>query len=186
MISGVYQETEAKMQKAVDSLEYEVRKIRTGRAHPNLLDHIMVDSYGSKMPLPQVASISVEGARSILVSPWDKSQIAAIEKAIRQSDLGLNPATQGPSIRVPLPSLTEERRKDLVKVAKEVGESGKISIRNVRRSALQEVKALLKDKEISEDEERSAEEKINQLTEKYVAKATDLLAVKIKDLQEVK
>tara|TARA_B100001989_G_C24545169_1_gene470221 strand:+ start:2164 stop:2724 length:561 start_codon:yes stop_codon:yes gene_type:complete len=186
MTNNVYQETETKMQKAIDSLEHEVRKIRTGRAHPNLLDHIMVESYGSKMPLPQVASISVEGARSILVSPWDKSQLSVIEKAIRQSDLGLNPATHGPSIRVPLPSLTEERRKDLVKVAKEVGESGKISIRNVRRAALQEIKALLKDKEISEDEERTAEEKINQLTEKFVARATDILADKIKDLQEVK
>lgn len=186
MVSMIYQETESKMQKAIDSLENEVRKIRTGRAHPNLLDHIMVDSYGSKMPLPQVASVSVEGARSILVSPWDKSQLATIEKAIRQSDLGLNPAAHGHSIRVPLPSLTEERRKDLVKVAKEVGENGKIAIRNIRRAALQDVKALLKDKEISEDEERTAEEKINQLTEKHVDKAAQILAEKIKDLQEVK
>ena len=185
MITTIYQETETKMQKAVDGLENEIRKIRTGRAHPNLLDHITIESYGAKMPLPQVASVSVEGARSILVTPWDKSQVASIEKAIRQSDLGLNPAAHGHSIRVPLPSLTEERRKDLVKVAKEVGENGKIAIRNIRRSALQEVKVLLKDKEISEDEEKSAETKINLMTEKFVDKATKILTEKIKDLQEV-
>ena len=186
MITEIYQDTEKKMQKSLDSLDHEIRKIRTGRAHPNLLDHVMVDSYGSKMPLPQVASVSVEGARSLLVSPWDKSQVATVEKAIRQSDLGLNPATHGHSIRVPLPALTEERRKDLIKVAKEVGEGGKIAIRNVRRTALQEVKNLLKDKQISEDEERSAEDKINTITEKYVDKVQVVINDKIKDLQEVK
>lgn len=186
MVEDIYQDTEEKMTKAVSSLDTEIRKIRTGRAHPNILDHIMVDSYGSKMPLPQVASVSVEGARSILISPWDKNLISTIEKAIQKSDLGLNPSTQGNSIRVPLPALTEERRKDLVKVAKEVGEGGKISIRNVRRSSLQEVKGRLKEKLISEDEERVAEDKINTMTEKYVEKIQKILDEKIKDLQEVK
>lgn len=186
MVDDIYQDTEEKMIKAVNSLDTEIRKIRTGRAHPNILDHVMVDSYGSKMPLPQVASVSVEGARSILVSPWDKNQISTIEKAIRNSDLGLNPSTQGGSIRVPLPALTEERRKDLVKIAKEVGEGGKISIRNVRRASLQEVKGRLKEKLISEDQERVAEDKVNSITEKYVEKIQKILDEKIKDLQEVK
>lgn len=186
MLSEIYQDVNTKMTKARDGLDNELRKIRTGRAHPNLLDHVMVDSYGTKMPLPQVASISVEGARSLLVSPWDKSQVAACEKAIRIADLGLNPATHGESIRVPLPLLTEDRRKELVKMAKEVTENGKIAVRNVRRACLQEVKTLLKDKEISEDEERSAEEKVNQTTEKYIDQIQQLLNSKIQDLQEVK
>ena len=186
MLSEIYTNTEEKMKKAQESLDSEIRKIRTGRAHPNLLDHIMVDSYGSKMPLSQVATINVEGGRSLTVSPWDKNQIAACEKAIRVSDLGLNPSTQGSMIRVPLPALTEERRKDLIRVAKEVAETGKISIRNIRRAALQEIKSLLKEKMISEDEERNAEEKVNATTEKYVHVAQEILNEKIKDLEEVK
>lgn len=186
MLSEVYTSIDKKMLKAKDSLDIEIRKIRTGRAHPNLLDHVMVDSYGSKMPLCQVATINVEGPRSLTVSPWDKNQLSTCEKAIRTSDMGLNPSTQGAMIRVPLPALTEERRKDLVKIAKEVAETGKISIRNIRRSALQEVKTLLKDKEISEDEERTAEEKINSITEKYIQASQQILNEKIKDLEEVK
>lgn len=186
MLSEIYLDTEKKMKKAQDSLDIEIRKIRTGRAHPNLLDHVMVDSYGTKMPLPQVATINVEGARSITVSPWDKNQVAACEKAIRTSDLGLNPSSQGALIRVPLPVLTEERRKDMVRMAKEVAETGKISIRNIRRAALQEVKSLQKEKMISEDEERVAEEKVNSTTEKYIQAAQEILNEKIKDLEEVK
>ena len=186
MLDAIFQETEKKMTKAKDSLDIEIRKIRTGRAHPNLLDHVSVESYGTKMPLAQVASINVEGPRSLLVSPWDKSQVSACEKAIRQSDLGLNPAVNGDSVRVPLPILTEERRRDLVKLAKEVAEGGKISIRNVRRSSLQDIKGLLKEKAISEDEERAAEDKINQFTEKYVTLVQAILDEKIQDLQEVK
>jgi ribosome recycling factor len=186
MTDGLVLETQEKMKKAVEGLGVEIRKIRTGRAHPNLLDHITVDSYGSKMPLPQVATITVEGARSILVSPWDKKQVAAIEKAIRVADLGLNPATHGDSVRVPLPALTEERRKDLIKLAKEVAENGKIAIRNVRRASLQDVKTALKEKTISEDEERTLENKINDVTEKHVEMVQSILNDKIKDLQEVK
>lgn len=186
MLSEIYQDVNTKMVKARDGLDHEIRKIRTGRAHPNLLDHVMVDSYGTKMPLSQVASVNVEGARSLLVSPWDKSQVAACEKAIRMADLGLNPATHGESIRVPLPILTEERRKELVKMAKEVAENGKIAVRNIRRASLQEVKSLLKEKLISEDEERSAEDKVNQITEKYIDQIQKLLNDKIEDLQEVK
>ena len=186
MLDDLYHDTEKKMTKARDGLDVEIRKIRTGRAHPNLLDHVMVESYGSKMPLPQVASINVEGARSLLVSPWDKNQVAACEKAIRTSDLGLNPSTQGSAIRVPLPILTEERRKEMVKMAKEVAESGKIAVRNVRRSTLQEVKSLLKEKAISEDDEKIAEDRVNVLTEKYVSSIQSILDAKIKDLQEVK
>lgn len=186
MVDGLVLETQDKMQKAVDGLGAEIRKIRTGRAHPNLLDHITVDSYGSKMPLPQVASISVEGARSILVTPWDKNQLAAVEKAIRVADLGLNPATQGNSVRVPLPALTEDRRRELIKLAKEVAESGKIAIRNVRRASLQDVKSALKEKTISEDEERVLETKINEVTEKYIDMVQTLLNSKISDLQEVR
>jgi ribosome recycling factor len=186
VIEEVVMQAEEKMGKAVEGLDHEIRKIRTGRAHPNLLDHVIVESYGSKMPLPQLASVSVEGARSLLVSPWDKSQVSAVEKAIRKSDLGLNPATNGHSIRVPLPMLTQERRKDLVRMAKEVGEAGKVSVRNIRRSALQEIKTLLKDKSISEDEERLAEDKVNALTERHVDKVQKILEEKIRDLQEVK
>ena len=186
MLDQVYQQTNTTMAKAIDGLDHELRKIRTGRAHPNLLDHVMVESYGSKMPLAQVASVNVEGPRSLLVSPWDKSQVSACEKAIRMADLGLNPATHGESIRVPLPILTEDRRRELVKMAKEIAENGKIAVRNIRRASLQEVKSLFKEKSISEDEERMAEEKINQITEKHIHQIQELLDQKIKDLQEVK
>ena len=186
MSKAVLVEVEQKMGKAVESLGHEIRKIRTGRAHSNLLDHVVVESYGARMSLSQLASVSVEGPRSLLVSPWDKNQVSAVQKAIQKSDLGLNPATHGQSIRVPLPVLTEERRKDLVRMAKEVGEAGKISVRNIRRAALQEVKASLKEKSISEDEERLTEDKVNTLTERYIDKVQKILTEKIRDLQEVK
>ena len=185
MIEEAHSEANEKMQKCVESLETEMGKIRTGRANASLLDHIKVESDGSKVPLSQVANIHVEGARSLLVSPWDKSQVSACEKAIRQSDLGLNPATQGSTVRVPLPPLTEERRRDMIKLVKELAENSRIAIRNVRRHALQEVKSALKDKTITEDEEKATQTKMNKLTESYIDKVDQSLEKKEQELTEV-
>ena len=185
MLEDIEKKSQEKMQKCIDSLEAEMGKIRTGRAHASLLDHIKVESYGSKVPISQVATVSVEGARSLLVSPWDKSQLSACEKAIRQSDLGLNPASQGSCVRVPLPPLTEERRKDMIKLVKDIAEHGKVAIRNIRRHALQEVKTALKDKLITEDEEKVIHAKMNKITETYVDKADQYLHSKENELKEV-
>ena len=185
MIDEAYNQASEKMQKCIESLETDMGKIRTGRANASLLDHIKVESYGSKVPLSQVANIHVEGARSLLVSPWDKNQLGACEKAIRQSDLGLNPATHGSSVRVPLPPLTEERRKDMIKLVKELAENGRVAIRNVRRHALQEIKGALKEKLITEDEEKSSQAKMNKLTESFVEKVDKHLEKKEQELTEV-
>src|SRR4030066_805591 len=160
---------EQKMQKSVDALKNDLGKIRTGRAHAGLLDHVMVDYYGSMVPIAQVANVTVVDARTLGVSPWEKKLVGAIEKAIRDSDLGLNPASQGDLIRVPMPALTEERRRGLTKVVKSEGEDAKIAGRNVRRDANATLKELLKQKTVSEDDERRAQEEVQKLTARFVA-----------------
>ncbi len=182
MIDEIYKETKAKMEKTVSAIQQELAKIRTGRAHPSLMDHIKVSYYGSEVPLSQVANVNVEDSRTLAVVPWEKNMVPVIEKAIMESDLGINPMTAGTVIRVPLPSLTEERRKELVKVAKHEAEQGRIAIRNIRREANAELKEALKEKMISEDDERKAEEKIQQLTDQYIKKIDQLLAEKEQDL----
>ncbi|MCK5374382.1 MAG: ribosome recycling factor [Alphaproteobacteria bacterium] len=185
MIEETIKDAEIRMGKSVDSLHTELAKIRTGRAHPSLLDHITVDYYGAATPLSQVANVSVEDARTLSISPWEKDMVAPIEKAIMKSDLGLNPATAGTIIRIPMPQLTEERRRDLVRVVKNEAEGGRVAVRNIRRDANSDFKELLKEKEISEDEERQAEERIQKLTDTYVAKVDEALAAKEKELMEV-
>ena len=185
MLNDVHKNAEARMNKAVESLDVRLSKIRTGRAQPALLDGIMVDYYGSQTPLRQVAQINVEDARTLKLSVFDRNAIKAVEKAIQQSELGLNPVVAGVEIRVPLPPLTEERRKELVKIVKNEVEQSKVEIRNIRRDANAEVKDLQKNKEISEDEQRSAEEKIQKATDSSIKKADDLLAAKQKELMEI-
>jgi len=185
MIEETIKDAEIRMGKSVDSLHTELAKIRTGRAHPSLLDHITVDYYGTATPLSQVANVSVEDARTVSISPWEKDMVAPIQKAIMKSDLGLNPATAGTIIRIPMPQLTEERRRDLVRVVKNEAEGGRVAVRNIRRDANSDFKELLKEKEISEDEERQAEERIQKLTDTYIAKVDDALAAKEKELMEV-
>lgn len=173
------------MSKSVDSLRTELTKIRTGRAHPSLLDQVSVDYYGTESPINQVANVTVEDARTLAVAPWEKNMVAVIEKAILNSGLGLNPSTAGTLIRIPMPPLTEERRRELVKVVKNEGENTKIAIRNIRRDANGDFKDLLKDKEISEDESRQAEDRVQKLTDKFVAKVDEVIAVKEKELMEI-
>ncbi len=185
MLNDVHKNAEARMNKAVDSLDVRLSKIRTGRAQPAILDGIMVDYYGSMTPLRQVAQINVEDARTLKLSVFDRNAIKAVEKAIQQSELGLNPVVAGVEIRVPLPPLTEERRKELVKIVKNEVEQSKVEIRNIRRDANAEVKELQKNKEISEDDQRSAEEKIQKLTDASIKKTDDLLAAKQKELMEI-
>jgi len=185
MINEIIKDADTRMQKSIESLKNELAKIRTGRAHPSLLEHIMVDYYGSDTPLSQVASIGVEDARTLTITPWERPMVQAIEKAIMKSDLGLNPNSAGAVIRVPMPQLTEERRRDLVKVVHGEGENGKIAIRNIRRDANSDFKSLEKDKEISEDEERKAQNDIQALTDKYVKEVDALVAVKEEDLMKV-
>lgn len=185
MLNDVHKNAESRMNKAVESLDVRLSKIRTGRAQPALLDGIMVDYYGSLTPLRQVAQINVEDARTLKLSVFDRNAIKAVEKAIQQSELGLNPVVAGVEIRVPLPPLTEERRKELVKVVKNEVEQSKVEIRNIRRDANAEVKDLQKNKEISEDEQRSAEEKIQKLTDALIKKTDELLAAKQKELMEI-
>lgn len=185
MINNIKQDAEKRMKKSIDSLKGELQKVRTGRAHTSLLDHITVDFYGNPAPLSQVANVTVSDSRTLTVTPWDKGMVGKIEKAIQTSDLGLNPATSGTVIRVPLPALTEERRKDLVKVVRHEGENARVAIRNVRRDALAEFKKLLKDKTISEDEERKAGEQMQKLTDQYIAEADKALQLKEKELMEI-
>ena len=185
MIEETIKDAEVRMGKSVDALHTELAKIRTGRAHPSLLDHITVDYYGSATALSQVANVSVEDARTLTISPWEKDMVGPIEKAIMKSDLGLNPATAGTIIRIPMPQLTEERRRDLVRVVKNETEGGRVAVRNIRRDANSDFKELLKEKEISEDEERQAEERIQKLTNAYIAKVDEALAAKEKELMEV-
>ncbi|MDH5571778.1 MAG: ribosome recycling factor [Gammaproteobacteria bacterium] len=185
MINELKKDAEVRMGKSVESLKNDLIKIRTGRAHTSLLEHIMVEYYGSKVPLTQVANISVSDARMLTVTPWEKPMVKAIEKAIINSDMGLNPATAGEVIRVPLPALTEERRKDMIRVVRHEGENAKVAIRNIRRDVLSDLKSLLKDKEITEDQERHAQDEIQKLTDKYVASVDKVLEEKEKDLMEI-
>jgi ribosome recycling factor len=174
-----------RMAKSVASLKQDLTKIRTGRAHTSLLDHITVDYYGSEVPLNQVSNVGVEDARTLTVTPWEKDMVAPIEKAILNSDLGLNPASAGTVIRVPLPALTEERRKDMIRIVRQEAEGGRVAIRNIRRDAISDVKDLLKEKMIGEDEERRAEVDVQALTDKYVAQVDELLAGKEEELMEI-
>ena len=185
MIDEIIKDAEVRMGKSIDSLHTEFAKIRTGRAHPSLLDQIHVDYYGSNTPINQVANVSVEDSRTLVVTPWEKDMVAKVEKAIMGSDLGLNPATAGTVIRIPMPPLTEERRRDLVKVVKQEAEQARVAIRNIRRDANSDFKDLLKEKEISEDEERKAEERIQKLTDTYVGEIDKVLADKEAELMEV-
>jgi ribosome recycling factor len=182
MISDVKKSAEQKMQRSVETLKTDLAKIRTGRAHTGLLDHIHVDYYGTSMPLSQVANVTLTDARTIGVQPWEKKMIAVVEKAIRDSDLGLNPATSGDLIRVPMPPLTEERRRELIKVVHKEAEAAKIAVRNVRRDANEQLKKLLKDKQCSEDEEHRAHDELQKLTDRFIADVDRLLQTKEADL----
>jgi ribosome recycling factor len=185
MLNDLKKNAEQKMQKSLDALKNDLGKIRTGRAHTGLLDHVMVEYYGSMVAVNTVANVTLGDARTINVQPYEKSMIGKVEKAIRDGDLGLNPATNGDVIRVPMPMLTEERRKDLIKVVRAEGENAKVSIRNVRRDANDALKKLVKDKEISEDDERRAQDEIQKLTDKSVADVDKMLQVKEADLMAV-
>ncbi len=185
MIDDLKKETTARMAKSVDTLKQELTKLRTGRAHASLLDHVLVSYYGSEVPLNQVASVSATDARTLLVTPWEKNMVGPIEKAILKSDLGLNPASAGTTIRVPLPPLTEERRRDLVKVVRQEGESAKVAIRNIRRDANGQLKTWLKDKKISEDAERQTQDEIQKLTDRHIQDVDKILAAKEAELMEI-
>src|SRR3990172_1397172 len=175
MINEIKKNATERMQKSLEALKQELTKLRTGRAHTSLLDHITVSYYGSEVPLSQVANVAVADSRLLTVTPWEKTMVQAIEKAILTSDLGLNPATSGTVIRVPLPPLTEERRRDMIKVVRGETEGGRVAIRNIRRDANNEIKNLLKDKKISEDDERRAQDEIQKITDKYIGEIDKLL-----------
>jgi ribosome recycling factor len=185
MIADVKKTAEQKMKKTLETLRADLSKIRTGRAHTGLLDHIQVDYYGNPTPISQVANVTLIDARTIGVTPWEKKLAPAIEKAIRDSDLGLNPATVGETVRVPMPALTEERRKDLIKVVHKEGENARVAVRNVRRDANHHLKDLLKQKKVAEDEERRAQDDVQKLTDRYIADIDKLLQVKEQDLMAV-
>jgi ribosome recycling factor len=185
MINEIKQDAEARMTKSVAAMIEAFKKVRTGRATPAILDGVMVDYYGSDTPIAQVANIIVEDGRSLAVNPWEKNMIPAIEKAIMKANLGLNPATSGDVIRIPMPPLTEETRKEYIKQARAEAEKGRVSIRNIRRDANGDIKDLLKEKEISEDEQRGGEDQIQKLTDKFIAQVDQLLADKEKDLMQV-
>ena len=185
MLEEIKQETLERMEKSISSLESSLQKIRTGRANPSLLDAIQIDYYGNITPLSQVSNISVQDAKTLLISPWEKNLVPDIEKAIQSSDLGINPATSGDVIRVILPDLTEETRRDLIKVAKSEAENSKIALRNQRRDANGLLKEYLKEKEISEDDERRGQEIIQNLTDDFISKVEQLLELKEKDLLEI-
>ncbi|AVJ18981.1 ribosome recycling factor [Serratia rhizosphaerae] len=184
MINDIRKDADARMEKSVEAFKNQISKIRTGRASPSILDGIMVEYYGAATPLRQLASITVEDSRTLKINVFDRSLSQAVEKAIMTSDLGLNPSSAGSDIRVPLPALTEERRKDLIKIVRGEAEQGRVSVRNVRRDANDKVKALLKDKEISEDEERRAQDDIQKMTDAYIKLVDTALAEKEKELME--
>jgi ribosome recycling factor len=184
-VAEIRKSTETRMQKSLEALRNDLAKVRTGRAHTGLLDHIMVDYYGTPMPVNQVARVTLIDARTIGVTPFEKKMVSAVEKAVRDSDLGLNPATQGELIRVPMPALTEERRRELIKVVKHEGENAKVAIRNLRRDANNHLKDELKNKTISEDQERRAQDDVQKLTDRHIAEVDRLLAEKEKDLLAV-
>ena len=185
MINDVKQDALNRMNKSIESFKVELTKIRTGRAHVSLLNHITVDFYGSEVPIGQAANLSVEDARTLAVTPWDKSMVSVIEKAIMKSDLGLNPSTAGTVIRVPMPPLTEERRKELVKVVRELAENARVAVRNIRRDGNSDLKSLEKDKDISEDEERKGQELVQLVTNQSTDEIESLLQTKEKELMEI-
>ena len=185
MIDEIKEDAGTRMGKSIEAMKQSLSKIRTGRAHASLLDHIRVDYYGSAVPLTQAANISVEDSRTLMVSPWEKTMVQAIEKAIMKSDLGLNPNTAGTSIRIPMPPLTEERRKDMVKIVRSEAEATRVAIRNIRRDANSDFKDLLKEKEISEDDERHAQDDIQKLTNHFVDEVDKLLTEKESELMEI-
>lgn len=185
MLEDIKKTADSKMQKSLEALKNDLAKVRTGRAHTGLLDHVMVEYYGSMVAVNQVANVNLGDARTINVQPYEKAMIAKVEKAIRDSDLGLNPATNGDVIRVPMPMLTEERRRDLTKIVRGEAENAKVAIRNVRRDANDALKKLLKDKEISEDDERRAQDEVQKLTDKAVTEVDKILQVKEADLMAV-
>lgn len=185
MMIDIQQNAATRMGKSIEALKHEFDKIRTGRAHPSLLDQITVPYYGNESHLSQVANIAVEDARTLTVTPWEKNMVQVIEKAILKSDLGLNPATNGMVIRIPLPALTEERRRNLVKIVKNEAENGRVAIRNIRRDANAEIKEALKEKQVSEDEAHGAEDKIQKLTDQYVKEVEKLLEAKEADLMSI-
>ncbi|PJG81884.1 ribosome recycling factor [Caviibacterium pharyngocola] len=182
MINEIKKDTQVRMEKSLETFKSHIVKVRTGRAQPSLLDGIQVDYYGAATPLRQLANVVAEDARTLAVTVFDRSLISAVEKAILTSDLGLNPSSAGTTIRVPLPPLTEERRRDLIKIVKSEAEQGKVAVRNVRRDANDQIKALLKDKEISEDEERKAQDEIQKITDTFIKKVDEALAEKEKEL----
>jgi len=185
VLDEIKKDAATRMAKSVASLQQELTKIRTGRAHTSLLDHVTVEYYGSQVPLSQVSNVGVEDARTLIVTPWEKDMVQPIEKAIMTSDLGLNPATAGTVIRVPLPVLTEERRKDMTRVVRNEAEGGRIAVRNIRRDALHDIKELLKEKMIGEDDERRAEGEIQDITDKHVGDIDKVLANKESELMEI-
>jgi ribosome recycling factor len=185
MLDDIKKDATARMQKCVQVFQADLRKLRTGRAHPSLVEHLKVDYYGSDVPLSQVANIAIEDARTIVVSPWEKQMVQAIEKAIFKSDLGLTPMTAGTVIRIPLPPLTEERRRDIIKVVKQDCENARVAVRNVRREVLADVKEAQKEKLISQDDERKAGEDIQKLTDKHIADIEHLMAAKEKEILQV-
>ncbi len=185
MIADIKKNVEQKMHKSLEALKVDLGKIRTGRAHTGLLDHVMVDYYGNPTPVNQVANVTLTDARTIGVQPYEKNMVGPIEKAIRDSDLGLNPATNGDLIRVPMPMLTEERRRDLIKVVRSEGENAKVAVRNIRRDAIEQLKKLLKDKQVGEDEERRAQDDVQKLTDRFVAEIDKALQSKETDLMAV-
>lgn len=185
MVNDIKQEALARMNKSIEAFRAELLKIRTGRAHVSLLNHITVDFYGSEVPIGQAANLTVEDARTLAVTPWDKSMVPVIEKAIMSSDLGLNPSTAGAVIRVAMPPLTEERRRELVKVVRELAENARIAVRNIRRDANHELKSLLKDKDISEDEDHKGQELVQQVTNQSTDEIEAVLQTKEKELMEI-
>ena len=185
MIEGIKKDAGIRMTKSLDSLQQDFSRIRTGRAHPSLLDHIKVDYYGNASVLNQVAKVNIEDSRTLTVTPWEKDMVAPIEKAILNSDLGLNPSSAGTVIRIPMPPLTEERRKDLVRVVRQEAENARVSVRNIRRDANSDLKELQKEKEISEDEERKGQDDIQKITDQHITKVDELLRGKEAELMEV-
>ncbi len=185
MIKDIEKSASTRMDKSIDAFIQELKKLRTGRAHTSLLEHITVEYYGAQVPLNQVANITVEDSRTLMVTPWEKPMIQVVEKAIMTSDLGLNPATAGTVIRVPLPALTEERRKDMIRIVRHEAENARVAVRNIRRDALHDVKELLKEKMITEDEDHHAHDEVQKLTDDHVARIDKILADKESEMLEV-
>ena len=184
-IGDIKKQAAEKMAKSVDTLKHDLAKVRTGRAHTGLLDHLRVDYYGSEMPINQVANVTLADSRTISIQPFEKKMVQAVEKAIRDSDLGVNPATSGDVIRVPMPALTEERRRELTKIVKHDGENSKVAVRNIRRDAIAHLKGLLKEGDVSEDDEKRAQDEVQKMTDKSIAEIDKLVAEKEKELMAV-